>query len=78
MTPRTIPAGEGFVSGGAVLSRTGLWVGGSVQANTVLRVPLTLAGLVVVFMLVQWLVDHRDPKLVEAPARKDDDSVGFE
>jgi hypothetical protein len=41
-------------------------------------VPIALGGLVIVFMVVQWLIDRRDPKFVEAPARKDDGSVGFE
>jgi hypothetical protein len=42
------------------------------------RVPYTLGALILVFVVAQWLVDRRDPKFVDAPARKDDDSVGFE
>jgi hypothetical protein len=39
---------------------------------------MALGLLLIGFIVLQWLVDRRDPKLVEAPARKDDDSLGFE
>jgi hypothetical protein len=55
-----------------------LWSGGTLQAATRLTVPIALGALLLVFVIVQWLVDWRDPKFVEAPARKDDDSVGFD
>ena len=42
------------------------------------RVTPALGVLVVAFIGLQWLIDRRDPKFVDAPARKDDDSVGFE
>ena len=60
------------------MSLGGVWSGGDLQASTRIEVPVTFGGLLVVFILVQWLIDHRDPRFVEAPARKEDDSVGFE
>jgi len=45
---------------------------------TILSVPAALAGLALVFFVVQWLIDRRDPKFLDAPSREDDDSVGFE
>ena len=33
-------------------------------------VPFALGALILVFVLVQWLIDRRDPKFVEAPAQK--------
>jgi hypothetical protein len=55
-----------------------LWGGSQLQASTVLSVPLTLALFALAFVVVQWLIDRRDPKLLDAPGRDDDDSVGFE
>lgn len=54
------------------------WEGDTVQAATKLKVPLALLAAMVVFALVQALVDRRDPKLSEAPERPGEDSVGFE
>ena len=74
----TVPVGERSVGGASVVPGTGPWEEASLQAATSLSVPLALGGVVVVFIVVQWLIDRRDPKFVEAPARKDDDSVGFD
>lgn len=73
----TLPAVEGYV-GGSNVSIGDMWSGGSLQASTNIQVPVTFAGLLVVFVLVQWLIDHRDPRFVEAPVRREDDSVGFD
>jgi hypothetical protein len=73
-----VPFGERSVGGGGVVQGGAPWDGGSLQAATQLSVPIALGGLVIVFMIVQWLIDRRDPKFVEAPARKDDGSIGFE
>lgn len=48
------------------------------DVGTILSVPAALAGLAVVFFVLQWLIDRRDPKFVDAPLREDDDSVGFD
>ncbi len=74
----SLPSGGTFVAGRAVVSQGSGWSGGALQAGTILSVPLGLGVLVVAFMVVQWLVDRRDPKLVDAPAHKDEDTVGFE
>jgi hypothetical protein len=76
--PLTVPFGERAVGGASVVPGSGLWRGGSLQADTSLTVPLALGGVVFAFIVVQWLIDRRDPKFVEAPARKDDDSIGFD
>jgi hypothetical protein len=73
-----VPAGERQVASPGVVSPGALWFGGRLRAATSASVPLALGVLVVVFIGLQWLIDRRDPKFVEAPARKDDDSVGFE
>ncbi|MGP8205343.1 MAG: hypothetical protein ACLQVK_04675 [Acidimicrobiales bacterium] len=77
-TPPLVPLGESLAGGQPVIPAAPLWSGGSLQARTTVNVPLTLAGLVLAFALTQWLIDRRDPKFVEAPSRKDDDSIGFE
>jgi hypothetical protein len=33
---------------------------------------------VAVFLMVQALIDRRDPKLSQAPERGDDDTLGFQ
>ncbi len=78
LAPPLVPLGESLAGGAHVISATPLWTGGSLQARTTVNVPLALAGLVLAFALTQWLIDRRDPKFVEAPSRKDDDSIGFE
>lgn len=62
----------------AVVPTEGAWALGGVEVGTVLTVPMALGGLVAVFMVMQWLIDRRDPRLVDAPSRQDEDSVGFE
>ncbi len=42
-----------------------------------LAVPILFGAGILVFLLVQALIDRRDPRLTRAPARDDDDSVGF-
>jgi hypothetical protein len=74
----TVPALEREVAGPAVITPGGLWSGGPLQGATILSLPMALGVLLIGFIVLQWLVDRRDPKLVEAPARKDDDSLGFE
>jgi hypothetical protein len=78
LTPPLVPLGESLLGGQRVIPIAPEWAGGSLQAGTTVNVPLTLAGLVLAFALTQWLIDRRDPKFVEAPSRKDDDSIGFE
>jgi hypothetical protein len=74
----TVLPAEREVAGPAVIAPGGLWSGGPLQAATILSVPTALGGLVIAFIVLQWLVDRRDPTLVEAPVRKDNDSIGFE
>lgn len=74
----TVPAGERLIDGQKVISIGSPWDGGSMDASTSQRVPFALGGLILIFVLVQWLIDRRDPKLVEAPARRHEDSIGFE
>ena len=76
--PSAVPLGERGIGGSGVVPGGGVWHGASLQADTSLSVPLALGGVVLVFIVVQWLIDRRDPKFVEAPARKDDDSIGFD
>jgi len=75
--PSTLPIGES-ASGAGLISPSGLWEGGALDVGTILSVPAALAGLAVVFFVLQWLIDRRDPKFVDAPLREDDDSVGFD
>lgn len=74
----TVPAGERLIDGQEAISIGSPWDGGSMDASTSQRVPFALGGLILIFVLVQWLIDRRDPKLVEAPARRHEDSIGFE
>jgi hypothetical protein len=77
-SPITVPHGERAVDTQLALSIGPSWDGSSLNASPGQRVPLTLGALILLFVVVQWLIDRRDPKFVEAPARKDDDSIGFE
>ncbi len=77
-SPITVPQGERAVDAQQVVSLGPSWDGSTLNASTGQRVPFTLGALILIFVVVQWLIDRRDPKFVEAPARKDDDSIGFE
>lgn len=56
---------------------SGGWQGVSLQAAVDLRVPILFGAAVLLFVLLQALVDRRDPKVSRAPERGDDDTVGF-
>lgn len=65
--------------GGVGLPLTGLgWKAFASHAAARLRLPVGFVLIAVVFVLVQALVDRRDPKVVAAPEHASDDSVGFE
>jgi hypothetical protein len=55
----------------------GGWQGVSLKAATSLRVPIVFGAVVALFVLIQALIDRRDPKLSRAPERGEDDTVGF-
>jgi len=55
----------------------GEWKNLSLSASTDLEVPMLFGAAIGLFVLLQFLVDRRDPKLSSAPERGDDDSVGF-
>jgi hypothetical protein len=77
-SPIAVPQGERAADAQQVVSLGPSWDGGSLNASPGQRVPFALGALILIFVVVQWLIDRRDPKFVEAPARKDDDSIGFE
>lgn len=54
------------------------WAGETVSESARLKVPLALLAAMAVFVLVQSLIDRRDPKLSRAPEHSGEDSVGFE
>jgi hypothetical protein len=56
---------------------SGGWKGLSLKAATSLKVPIAFGAAVALFMLLQALVDRRDPKLSKAPERGDEDTLGF-
>jgi hypothetical protein len=60
-----------------ILSAGG-WQGVSLRAATQLRVPIAFGFLVALFVIIQSLVDRRDPKVAAAPRRMHDESIGFE
>jgi len=66
------------ISDEPVALATGPWQGLSVQAATKLSIPIYFGAAVMLFILLQALVDRRDPKLSRAPERGEDDTVGFE
>lgn len=61
-----------------MLRATGAWQGVSVRAATQLSIPVYFSGIVLLFILVQAMVDRRDPKVSLAPERGDDDTLGFD
>jgi hypothetical protein len=77
-SPNAVPQGEPAADAQQVVSIGAFRDGGSLNAATGQRVPFALGALILIFVVVQWLIDRRDPKFVEAPAKKDDDSIGFE
>jgi hypothetical protein len=56
----------------------GGWKGVSLRAATNLKVPILFGVVVALFVLVQALIDRRDPKMSRAPERNDEDTVGFQ
>lgn len=56
----------------------GPWPGLSLKTATRLTVPIIFAAFVGLFLLLQGLVDRRDPKVVRAPERGHDETVGFQ
>jgi hypothetical protein len=55
----------------------GGWAGLSTRAATDLKIPIAFGVVVGLFLLVQALIDRRDPKLSRAPERGDEETVGF-
>jgi hypothetical protein len=76
-TTVTNPAAAGEFNEPMIVAGGG-WAGVSLNAATNLRVPIAFALAVALFILVQALIDRRDPKLSRAPERGDDDSAQFE
>jgi hypothetical protein len=76
--PTKVPPGKRLIEGQHVIAVGEPWLGGSLNASTSQGVPFALGALVLIFVLAQWLIDRRDPKFVEAPARRHEDSIGFE
>jgi hypothetical protein len=56
----------------------GPWPGLSLKTATRLSVPIFFAAAVGLFLLLQALVDRRDPKVSRAPERGNDETVGFQ
>jgi hypothetical protein len=76
--PNKVPPGERLIDRQQVISIGAPWDGSSLSASTSQRVPFALGALILIFVFVQWLIDRRDPKFVEAPVRRHEDSIGFE
>jgi hypothetical protein len=53
------------------------WRGVSLKAATHLSVPVAFALAVAAFVVLQGIIDRRDPKVSGAPERGDDDAVPF-
>jgi hypothetical protein len=71
-----VPEASGVFNEPMILADGG-WKGISLQAATNLKVPLLFGLAVALFVLIQALIDRRDPKLSRAPERGQDDSIGF-
>ncbi len=56
---------------------SGAGSGPSLSTATDLRVPIAFGTLVSLFLLAQYGLGRRDPRLADAPARGDDDSIPF-
>jgi hypothetical protein len=72
----TIPVAASGLNEPMILAGGG-WQGVSLKAATSLRVPIVFGAVVALFVLIQALIDRRDPKLSRAPERGEDDTVGF-
>jgi len=55
----------------------GAWGVLSLKAATRWSIPVLFELAIAGFVLLQALVDRRDPKLVKAPQRSDDDTMEF-
>jgi hypothetical protein len=75
--PRVVATGFAGLNSEPVELATARW-GVSLHAATRLSVPIAFGGVVAVFVLLQALVDRRDPKLAHAPHSGDDDTVPFQ
>jgi hypothetical protein len=73
----SIPAAANGLNEPMIVAGGG-WAGVSMKAATNLRVPIAFALVVALFILVQALIDRRDPKLSRAPERGDEDSARFQ
>ena len=70
-------AANGVYNEPMVLANGG-WKGLSLKAATNLKVPILFGLAVALFVLIQALIDRRDPKVSRAPERGDEETVGFE
>jgi hypothetical protein len=75
--PSALPGQLAATGGGSLALAGGPWGGISLRAATHLALPIFFGAAIALFLLVQAFVDRRDPRLTRAPARNDDDSVGF-
>lgn len=55
----------------------GPWKGPSLKAASGLTIPIAFGFAVGLFLVLQALIDRRDPKVARAPERSRDDTVGF-
>jgi hypothetical protein len=67
-----------YLSLGAGLPLSSAFGHGELRAVVRLSLPIALAGIVLVFLILQAQIDKRDPKLTEAPIRRSDDGMSFE
>jgi hypothetical protein len=90
-TPAAVPAGHpaGAPAGGTeravpperipepMVEAGGPWKGPSLKAASGLTIPIAFGFAVGLFLVLQALIDRRDPKVAKAPERSRDDTVGF-
>jgi hypothetical protein len=76
--PASIAPSVGGVFNEPMVLANGGWKGVSLRAATNLKVPILFGVVVALFVLVQAMIDRRDPKMSRAPERNDDDTVGFQ
>lgn len=60
-----------------MLHSGGAWQGPSLRTADGLLVPIIFGAGVALFLVVQALIDRRDPKLARAPSSNRDDTIGF-